>query len=271
MPKKLDLLLAATVAAGGAALALSGRPQRLALGPPSFGRPPPALAAPSAVPYVALEAVFGGTPEPAFRSMQRAVTLEVTGTRVGEHRYRVHEANGWRSVVQDSSTHGMPGPPGRPEAAISQVTDQTLEGPLDLFHLASRSSMTVGRGQASADTRVVAISEVQGRLFPLAVGNHLRFQALEGGAVQVGPMTGSPTQPYVYEFRVTGVEGAYAGSTPAVPGPVYVIEVRRKDLLYGEDGMSEVHYAPALGAAVRVRTLDGLPTDERLVSWQPAR
>jgi len=33
-----------------------------------------------------------------------------------------------------------------------------------------------------------------------------------------------------------------------------------------------VHYAPALGAAVRIRTLGGgPPTDERLVSWVPAR
>jgi hypothetical protein len=269
MSRKLDLLIALAVLAGGVALALSGRLPAISRGhPTSPVSTPTAAGAPAAMPWAQLESLFGAAPAPRFRGMRRVEYLEMTGTPTGEHRYRVRQANGWRSVVQDSATREMPQPPGRP--GMTNLTVQEMGGPLDLFRCTWQYVMTVGRGRASAETRVVALSGVQGRLFPLAVGNRLRFQALSAGQLAAGPMDRAQTETHVYEFHVTGVEGGYAGSTPAVPGPVYVIEVQVKDPRYGEDRVLEVHYAPALGAAVRVRDLSGPGTDERLVSWDPA-
>jgi len=63
------------------------------------------------------------------------------------------------------------------------------------------------------------------------------------------------------ELRVTGSTGAYAHATPAIPGPVFVIERRRRP-----GGRPDIiHYAPGLGAAVYLETPFG--DVERLVAW----
>ncbi|HET7461340.1 MAG TPA: hypothetical protein VFJ82_08820 [Longimicrobium sp.] len=258
MTRKLDLMIAVVVVAGG--LAVSGRLPRLAAGRAGGG---------GGVAVRALEPLFGAAPAPAFRTMRRVEILELTDTQTGEHVYTVREANGWRSVVHETARHLMPVPGGATAPALTIETE--MGGPLDLFRL-TRGTEIRSAATAASESRVAEVSGVEGRLFPLAVGNHLRFEALEGGSVQAGRLDRETADRYVYEFTVTGVEDGWNQSTPAVPGPVYVIDLQIKDPKYGEDQQFEVHYAPALGAAVRVRTLgDAPPTDERLVSWEPAR
>jgi len=257
MTRKLDLMIAGVVILGG--LAVSGRLPRLAAGHSGNG----------GVAVRALEPLFGAAPPPAFRSMRRVEILELTGTQTGEHVYTVSKADGWRSVVRESATHTM-GMPGRTTIPALKV-DNEMSGPLDLFHLTMDTEMS-GASRALTGSGVAEVSGVEGRLFPLAVGNHLRFEALEGGSVHAGRLDRETADRYVYEFTVTGVEDGYNESTPAVPGPIYVIDLQIKDPEYGEDQQFEVHYAPALGAAVRVLTRgDAPPTDEHLVSWEPAR
>lgn len=255
--RKLHLTVALAVLAAGGALAVSGRL-------PKFG----VSAAESA-----MEPLFGAAPAPAFRSMRRVLTLDLGdqlgSTQTGEHFYTVQEANGWQSVVRDSAVHALPMPDGT--TGPGMVVLKVAGGPLDLFELSMSFTMS-GAGTAAAEGGVREVTGVEGRLFPLAVGNRLRFQTLEGGVVMAGKLDRATADAYVYEFNVTGQEDGYDGSAPAVPGPVYVIDVQVKDPRYGEDRHLEVHYAPALGAAVRVRTLgDAPPTVESLASWEPAR
>lgn len=255
--RKFHLMVALAVLAGAGALAVSGRL-------PMFGGGGAASV---------MEPLFGAAPAPAFSSMRRVATLqiddEIGPVQSGEHFYTVQEANGWQSVVRDSAVYAMPVPDAAtaPEMVVLKVAG----GPLDLFEL-SMSFTTSGAGTAAAESNVREVSGVEGRLFPLAVGNRLRFETLEGGLVMAGKLDRATADAYTYEFTVTGQEDGYNGSTPAVPGPVYVIDVQVQDTKYGESRHLEVHYAPALGAAVRVRTLgDAPPTDERLVTWEPAR
>ncbi|HEU4556812.1 MAG TPA: hypothetical protein VFS20_03145 [Longimicrobium sp.] len=257
--RKPHLMIALAVLAGVGALAVSGRLLRFGGGGEAS----------------VMEPLFGAAPAPAFRSMRRVVMLDIGdgsgSTQNGEHFYTVQEANGWQSVVRDSAVYAVPGGT-EPATVVLKVAS----GPLDLFEL-SMDHPTSGADSADArdaDARdnVREVSGVEGRLFPLAVGNRLRFETLEGGLVTAGQLDRPTADSYVYEFTVTRQGGDYVGAMPTVPGPVYVIDVQVQDTKYGHGRHLEVHYAPALGAAVRVRTLgDGPPTDERLTSWEPAR
>ncbi|HSU17347.1 hypothetical protein [Longimicrobium sp.] len=278
MRKTLDLLIAGAIVTGGAAFAVSGKVPRLAIpaADPSAALPAPA---PAAAPATAKggaaageEALFGAAPKPAFRSMRRADFLELNGMRTREHLYTVREGSGWRSVVRDSAVMEME-LPGGPMPQLRTVMDQQLGGALDLFRDAWSYTMATGSAdtrRASADTRVLAVTGAQGRLFPLAVGNRLTFRTVESGGVEVAGWARGQAGGDGYELVVTGMEGDYTASEPAVPGPVYVIDV--KVTSEDEDEHFEVHYAPALGAAVRIRTLGDAPaSEERLISWEPAR
>jgi hypothetical protein len=252
--RKLHLVIALAVLAVGGALAVSGLLPKLGGG-----------AAASA-----MEPLFGDAPAPAFTSMRRVVRVvgeELGDEQTGEHFYTVQKADGWRSVVRDSAVFTVPGVDTAPPTVVLKVA----RGPLDLFELWMSFTMS-DTAPAAADGDVREVSGVEGRLFPLAVGNRLRFETLEGGLVTAGELDRATANTYVYEFNVTGQEEGYGTPIPAVPGPVYVIDVQVEDTRLGESRHLVVHYAPALGAAVRIRTLgDGPPTDERLVSWVPAR
>lgn len=248
-------MIALAVLAAGGALAVSGRL-------PKFGG--------GGAEASVMEPLFGAAPAPAFRSMRRVVMIDIGdgsgSAQQGAHFYTVQEANGWQSVVRDSAVYAVPG-----STEPGTVVLKVASGPLDLFEL---STSFMESGADSADTRdnVREVTGVEGRLFPLAVGNRLRFETLVGGLVTAGELDRATADSYVYEFTVTRQEDGYVGATPAVPGPVYVIDVQVQDTKLGENRHLEVHYAPALGAAVRVRTLgDGPPTDERLAWWEPAR
>jgi hypothetical protein len=253
--RKLHLVIALAVLAGAGALAVSG-------GLPKLGGGGDAASA--------MEPLFGAAPAPAFTSMRRVVRMvgdELGDEQTGEHFYTVQEANGWRSVVRDSAVYAMPGVDTMPPTVVLEVAS----GPVDLFDLWMTHTMS-DPAPAAADGNVKEVSGVEGRLFPLAVGNRLRFETLEGGVVTAGKLDRATADTYVYEFTVTGQEEGYVTPIPAVPGPVYVIDVRVEDTRHGQSRHLVVHYAPALGAAVRIRALgDAPPTDERLVSWVPAR
>jgi hypothetical protein len=274
MRRQLDLLVAAAIVAGGAAIATSGRLPR----PAARRHAPPIAAAasapaPSAAAARGEEALFGAAPRPAFRTLRRAEFLELNGQRLREHVYTVRDGASWRSAVRDSVMDDEHGPPGLPVAA--RRTESEMHGTLDLFRDFWSYSMSVdgdGTRLATAATSVTDITGASGRLFPLAVGNRLAFRTVERGTAAVSGMGRDETRSTSWELRVTGVEAGYPASTPAVPGPVYVIDVVMDGGSADESQHLEVHYAPALGAAVRICTLDEGPgTEERLISWEPAR
>ncbi|HEX6750781.1 MAG TPA: hypothetical protein VF092_26075 [Longimicrobium sp.] len=268
MRRTLDLVVAAVIVVGGGVLAASGTLSRL------FRRDEPVAAAPTtSAPLGAMEELFGAAPPPAFRTMRRDEILEMSGEVMRRHAYTVGQMDRWRSVVSDSVVMNVPQPPG-PGAAQSQLGEFRLRGAMDLFRDAWGYRLMVSgpAARAEASTRVVEITGVQGRLFPLAVGNRLRFRAVEHGSVELAGRVRPEAKVVTYEMRVTGMDRqAYSASTPAVPGPVYVIDLQASAGAPDESRHVQVHYAPALGAAVRIRTLgEGPATEERLVSWEPA-
>ena len=280
------IAIALAVVLGGG-VAIFGR-RKLALDAPRLNAPNPAAAtlsradaprAPAAPARMApvsmaeaLDGMFAAAPAPAWKSMRRTVFLEMNGKPMGEHVYTLEDAAGWRATVRDSSDVD-PQRAGSPLPTPPSATDAQVQGAMDLFAESQAYSRTTAAGSMRERTilRLAALNGVEGRLFPLAVGNRLAFAAESRGAMQAAGENRATTRAERYEFRVTGRAEGFTEAQPAVAGPVYAIEVK----VTTPDGIGdrhlEVHYAPSLGAAVRVRDLATAPfTEERLTSWEPA-
>lgn len=188
------------------------------------------------------DSAFAGAPPPRFRMLARAYGRDPEPVV-----YTATAVAGWRSIV---STRIQ-----RQDAEPATAVDDWLCGPWDLY-LQLHVHLAHGLGDPRPVITRYRVSAVRGRLFPLAVGNRLRFLEVQQAETddRIFPPRSQPV-----EMRVIGVLGAYTGSNPPVPGPVYVIETREGDGLYPDT----IHYAPAIGAAVRLSA-----HDQHLVSWR---
>lgn len=268
MPRKPDLFVAVVLVVAGAALFATSRYSRSVLGTLTTGTNGAAAlradtrADPAAL--AALDEAFARAPAPAFRTLRRAEFRDGRPVPGGEHLYTVRQVDGWRSTVRDSASS---------ESAAPALEEQ-MEGAFDLFRDGWSYTASFGpdaRLRTRGVLRLVSIANVEGRLFPLAAGNRLRFDAVSRGAALTAGENRASEERASYDFRVIGREGRYDASNPAVPGPVYLIDVRVARETAAPLHL-EVHYAPALGAAVRIRALDAAPArDERLIGWEPAR
>lgn len=226
-------------------LAMVGFAAQRLVGPRLVGGPvrPPLMQVPPRpgdIPGGGADSAFGGAPPPRFTTLTRA-----TGEgRANVTTYEVVAAQGWRSVLRT-----------REELEVGgqvYTSEEWIGGAFDLYRL-----VFVHRGGGETGIQRIRVSHVRGRLFPLAVGNTLRIHT-SAETQQFGRVYRSAGE---YEFRVTGTTGAYAHATPAIPGPVYVIELRSPQA----ETPLIVHYAPELGAAVYRG--GGDTYGERVVAW----
>jgi hypothetical protein len=222
------------------------------VGPRIVGGPvrPPIMSLPPRlgdIPAGAADSAFAGAPLPRFTSLTR-----VRRSSRGEDTitYSVVAARGWRSVLHLGQEHDF--------GTLPSGSDQWFGGAWDLYDgVFARRARNDGRPEPLTLRRRIHVTAVRGRLFPLAVGNRLAFRT--SWEVQVNRRVKRTLKQEV-ELRVTGVTGTFADSTPAIPGPVFVIERRTR-----RGGTPEVvHYAPELGTAV---SSDGPFRGERLIAW----
>jgi hypothetical protein len=104
------------------------------------------------------------------------------------------------------------------------------------------------------------VRAIEGNLFPLAVGNRLRF------VCEISNKSSGrdyPTETNTFVFTVLDTTSEYRSGRLQVPGPVFVI--RRE--APGDTALDPltIHYSPELGTAVLIRR----PRyEERLRSWR---
>lgn len=192
-----------------------------------------------------LDAVWAGAPQPRISTLRRIVVMRdhpgAPGDTAAITVSTLVRREEWRSVVH-TEEHARRGPP--------SVTTQDEVG---VFDLMEASWTTELRAREDLWTRTVSRIEsvwnVEGKLFPLAVGNRLRFQIQlrQDTETAHGRLSPERTQ-RSYEYVVTGTTDRWARSTPAVPGRVFMIRFS----MDGEIGpmVSELHYSEALGVAV---------------------
>jgi hypothetical protein len=192
-----------------------------------------------------LDAVWTGAPQPRFSTLRRVVVMrdhsDAPGDTTDTSVSTLVRWEQWRSVVH-TEEHARRGPP--------SLTTQDEVGVFDLMEAAWTTEL---RARDDLWTRTISRIEsawnVEGRLFPLAVGNRLRFeiQLRQDTETPHGRLSPERTQ-RGYEYVVTGTTDRWARSTPAVPGRVFVIRFS----MDGEIGpmVSELHYSEALGVAV---------------------
>lgn len=192
-----------------------------------------------------LDAMWAGAPQPRFSTLRRVVVMRdhpgAPGDTTATSLSTLVRREQWRSVVH-TEEHARRPPP--------SVTTQDEVGVFDLMEAAWTTEL---RARDDLWTRTVSRIEsawnVQGKLFPLAVGNRLRFELelRQDTETPHGRLSPERTRRR-YEYVVTGTTDRWARSTPAVPGRVFVIRFR----MDGDIGpmVSELHYSEALGVAV---------------------
>ncbi|HXG48412.1 MAG TPA: hypothetical protein VNO52_12360 [Methylomirabilota bacterium] len=139
----------------------------------------------------------------------------------------------------------------------------------DFLALATVSSNTLPLIRTVHHSIVESVEEIEGGLFPLRVGNTLRFRVTR--RIELRDAAGRSLQRYAesatFEYQVQARQEGYAASQPPVAGDIFVIaqtvrgpagEVQRK-----------LSFSPELGACVRQVTLrDHQPAAEaRLTRW----
>ncbi|HEX6576125.1 MAG TPA: hypothetical protein VF042_14250 [Gemmatimonadaceae bacterium] len=104
------------------------------------------------------------------------------------------------------------------------------------------------------------VRAVEGKLFPLAVGNKLRLVCEIHNRSSASDY---PTETNTFVFTVTDTTSAYRTGSLQVPGPVFVIQREAP----GDTALDPltIHYSPELGTAVLIRRPE---YEERLRSWR---
>ena len=193
-----------------------------------------------------IEAVWANVPAPGFTVLHRRHVVtpapgSASAAEVSIEELRLVEAAGWRSVVR-SEDRVL-----RADGGHSAALATWFVGPPDLFP----AVMFRDIGTAVARNRhffsVGRIHDVEGGLFPLAVGKRLRF------TTELDEREESYHRRRVLkeEFTVVGTTERWAQRQPRVPGPVFVI----RHVMDGDWGHQEVefHYSVTLGAVVYER------------------
>lgn len=207
-----------------------------------FAFPPRAGVVPAS-----LAPLWEGAPPPRFSEL-RFNAMRTGRMKPVEVTRRMVEAAGWRSVIRQEIGSGV------------GKSASYLVGPPGLFEAALAWKMESGGQTHRFLHGVREAREVEGSLFPLAVGKRLRFVAVAEGQQWVGSRGTTGELESRFEYEVTGVTDRWARGAPAVPGEVFVIRRRIRGVvdvldLDGEVevGETELHYAPALGAVVYER------------------
>lgn len=206
---------------------------------PSAPRPTPAEAAGDP----RLVQAFLGVPAPAFRAAEyasgRTVLLDSVVEVVGARSLRRVRAgtelpNGRRILFQDSWRAGAAG----------------------LFEDFQRDA----NGLSLETWWTTGVRAVEGKLFPLAVGNRLRLVCEIHNRSSESDY---PTETDTFVFTVVDTTNEYRSGPVQVPGPVFVIEREAP----GDTAIDPltIHYSPHLGTAVLIRRPG---SEERLRSWR---
>lgn len=127
-------------------------------------------------------------------------------------------------------------------------------------------------GERFERKQVTQISNVQGKLFPLKIGNRLTVDVTylqkQGSKT---PGVSDQELPVKFQFEVKEIYDEYEDSKPKVEGPIYLVQRRR---LYPADGPTDVDflYSEQLGWPVLYRYYDKFGRqmmESALISWEP--
>jgi hypothetical protein len=192
-----------------------------------------------------IEPVWANTPPPGFTVLHRRnVYTPAPGSddeaTIHIEEFRLVEAAGWRSVVSSEERFVRAGGP----PIVSPLT--YFVGPPDLFPAVIFNDLSTVEPYRNF-FRVVRVRDVEGELFPLAVGKRLRL------TVEMDRWRESDHRRLVLreDFTVVGTTDRWARPPTSVPGPVFVI----RHVMDGDLGHQEVewHYSVTLGAGVYER------------------
>jgi len=199
-------------------------------------------------------AIFRHMPPPAYRHLSYAVTGERERIQT-DFTLATNAANCVSVRFVNYLTHG--------------INPGVLAGYSDLLTLASISSNTLPVIRTVYRATVQAVAEIEGELFPLQVGNTLRFRVMRWVELRDASnrMLNRAEERLFCEHRVKSRQDGYPESQPPVRGDVWVIE----QTVRGPSGETrrELFFSPVLGACVRVITLrEGESNGEvRLTHW----
>jgi hypothetical protein len=95
---------------------------------------------------------------------------------------------------------------------------------------------------------IIYISPIMGHLFPLAVGNVLRFRFVRLHERRINGANRFTRERGIMEYRVVKVRHGFAASKPPVPGDIYTIIVSEATNRHHAPYITDIYdYAPALG------------------------
>lgn len=192
-----------------------------------------------------LDPIWAGAPQPRFSTLRRVVVMRdhpgAPGDTTATSLSTLMRQKQWQSVVH-TEEHARHPPP--------SVTTVDEAGVFDLMEVTWTTELRARDDLwERTDYQIESTRNVEGKLFPLAVGNRLRFdlQLRQERDTPHGRLSPERTRRR-YEYVVTGTTDRWARSTPAVPGRVFVIRFS----MDGDTGpmVSELHYSEALGFAV---------------------
>ena len=212
-----------------------------------------------------VEALFGAVPAARFSKLSYLQDIESPEHPVPvEHLFELVIRQGARAGMQrvrseytfaDSNRHAI-------EESV-QVADL-----FDLFTYAYTPE-TDTAPETVTRSYVAEVSQVRGVLFPLAVGNHLQFEATRHYQVERdGQRAEAQTLEFAYDLRVDRqvAPGNYSGVE--LQEPVWVIQLLEVDP-DGVEHRREAHFSAEVGMPVfDARRHDRTITTRRLVRWE---
>jgi hypothetical protein len=214
----------------------------------------------SGTPTSALEAnlsdAFGAMPPPRFRKLTYAYSGERSRTRTEFTLITNNTARAQLAFV-NFLKHG--------------INPGLISGYGELLPLLTVSSNTLPVIRTIQRISVIDVIHLQGRLFPLQVGNAMKLRVLRNWEQRdpSGALLDQVNSPVTLTFRVLSVRTDFEECSPKIFGEVFEIEQQIDD--HARSTVRRLHFAMELGACVKViETENGAILEEaRLTGWEP--
>ncbi len=209
----------------------------------------------------------GDAPKPGFRRATTILIAEATGTVYNRTSTQIMESvNGYTLIV----SKGVGEVRCNPETVTKAVTQAGIMDYMAISHISSPRCPNIG--DSLSRTEIVEVTNVSGRLFPLAVGNMQSYSYRELLKIDDGrwgnPDTGVSNRELSVDGQYEVVERleSYPLSNGKDVGEVFII--RQKLVLdKSAEYIFDLYYSTALGWLVFSR-MHGGDLTVKLVNWQ---